>query len=208
MRGRLRCAVLVIAILGASFLASTVAWAVPNQPFEDCGTIIQGVECRLFDSDNFGVYVVTTFADFNVGDRVMVTGQLNPDCITFCQQGDGCIENASISPCPGEAFEDCGTIIQGVECRLFDSDNFGVYVVTTFAGFNVGDRVLVTGTYNPYCVTVCMQGDGCIENATVVPCPYAIPTLTEWGLIIFSTLLFAWMAWMLVRRRRRATVGV
>ena len=34
-----------------------------------------------------------------------------------------------------------------------------------------------------------------------------IPTLTEWGLIIFAVLLSAWMAWMFLRRRRRVTVS-
>ena len=35
-----------------------------------------------------------------------------------------------------------------------------------------------------------------------------IPTLTEWGMIIFCVLLFGWMAWVIVRRRRRVTIGV
>lgn len=35
-----------------------------------------------------------------------------------------------------------------------------------------------------------------------------IPTLTEWGMIIFCVLLFGWMAWVVVRRRRRVTVGI
>lgn len=35
-----------------------------------------------------------------------------------------------------------------------------------------------------------------------------IPTLTEWGMIIFSVLLFGWMAWVIVRRRKRITAGV
>jgi CHASE2 domain-containing sensor protein len=35
-----------------------------------------------------------------------------------------------------------------------------------------------------------------------------IPTLTEWGMIIFCALLFGWMAWVIVRRRRRVTIGV
>jgi len=38
-------------------------------------------------------------------------------------------------------------------------------------------------------------------------CP-PIPTLTEWGLIIFCALLFGWMAWVIVRRRRRVTAGI
>jgi hypothetical protein len=37
--------------------------------------------------------------------------------------------------------------------------------------------------------------------------PVVIPTLTEWGLIIFAVLLSAWMAWMFLRRRRRVTVS-
>jgi hypothetical protein len=35
-----------------------------------------------------------------------------------------------------------------------------------------------------------------------------IPTLTEWGMIIFCVLLFGWMAWVIVHRRRRMTIGV
>ncbi len=32
-----------------------------------------------------------------------------------------------------------------------------------------------------------------------------IPTLSEWGMIIFSVLLIGWMAYTVVQRRRRAT---
>lgn len=35
-----------------------------------------------------------------------------------------------------------------------------------------------------------------------------IPTLTEWGMIIFSVLLFGCMAWMVVRRKRATEVGM
>jgi hypothetical protein len=34
-----------------------------------------------------------------------------------------------------------------------------------------------------------------------------IPTLSEWGLIIFCLLLFGWMTWVIVKRRRVATMG-
>jgi len=33
-----------------------------------------------------------------------------------------------------------------------------------------------------------------------------IPTLTEWGMITFCVLLFGWMAWVIVRRRKRVTI--
>jgi len=39
-------------------------------------------------------------------------------------------------------------------------------------------------------------------------CPGIIPTLTEWGLIIFGALLLGWMAYVVVRRRRGVTVGI
>lgn len=37
--------------------------------------------------------------------------------------------------------------------------------------------------------------------------PTKIPTLTEWGMIIFSVLLFGWMAWVIVRRRKAVAIG-
>ncbi|MCX6829517.1 MAG: IPTL-CTERM sorting domain-containing protein [candidate division Zixibacteria bacterium] len=38
--------------------------------------------------------------------------------------------------------------------------------------------------------------------------PGVIPTLTEWGLIIFAVLLVGFMTWVVVRRRRRVTIGI
>jgi hypothetical protein len=35
----------------------------------------------------------------------------------------------------------------------------------------------------------------------------AIPTLSEWGLIVFCVLLFVWMAWFVVRRQKRTSVN-
>jgi len=37
---------------------------------------------------------------------------------------------------------------------------------------------------------------------------HEIPTLTEWGLIIFSVLLVGWMTWMLIRRRQSVKIGI
>jgi len=44
-------------------------------------------------------------------------------------------------------------------------------------------------------------------KATVVQ-EEQIPTLTEWGLIIFCVLLFGFMTWMVVRKRKGVTFGV
>jgi Mn2+/Fe2+ NRAMP family transporter len=35
-----------------------------------------------------------------------------------------------------------------------------------------------------------------------------IPTLSEWGMIIFSVLLVGWISWVIVRRRRLADVQI
>ena len=35
-----------------------------------------------------------------------------------------------------------------------------------------------------------------------------VPTLTEWGMIIFTLLLFGYMAWVIMRRRQRVKVGI
>lgn len=76
--------------------------------------------------------------------------------------------------------------------------------------------------------------DACVERYSVIPCTpeafdpaftemqnaiqsiYAaigilsgtIPTLTEWGMIIFSILLLGWMAWVIFNRRQKVTVQV
>ncbi|MDH3889645.1 MAG: hypothetical protein OEV49_01060 [candidate division Zixibacteria bacterium] len=190
------------------FLVFRIHGTIPGEYIEDCGTIIQGVECQLFDSDNYGVYILADYGGFTVGDRVLVKGRLMSQCISFCQQGDGCFQYNTIEACPGIQFSVCGTIIQGVECWLLDADNGLVYEVQNFGSFNLGDRVLVRGIIPPECFSFCMQGDDCIRDNTIEACSGEIPTLTEWGMIIFCVLLFAWMAWMLAKRKKRITIGI
>ena len=67
----------------------------------------------------------------------------------------------------GEQFQDRGSLISGVECVLFQADSGGVYVLDNYGDFSVGDRVQVRGTLEPSCLTICMQGDGCILNNTI-----------------------------------------
>jgi hypothetical protein len=145
------------------------AFAAPGPTrFEDCGLLVQGVECVLFQADAGGLYVLENYGSFQVGDRVQVIGTLDPTCFTFCMQGDGCIQDNSIGLCG--SFDDCGVLIQGVECVLFQADAGGVYVLDNYGGFHVGDRVHVQGTLDPGCFTFCMQGDGCIRNNSIRSC--------------------------------------
>ncbi len=52
-----------------------------------------------------------------------------------------------------------------------------------------------------------LDSDVFIKGESFICGPPVIPTLTEWGMIIFCVLMFAWMAWVIVRRRKRVTVG-
>ena len=69
------------------------------EPFEGCGELVQGVECVLFQADSGGLFLLENLGGFGVGDRVLVTGLLDPDCFTICLQGDGCVFENTIEDC-------------------------------------------------------------------------------------------------------------
>jgi hypothetical protein len=73
------------------------------------------------------------------------------------------------TPTPG-FFDACGHLVQGVECVLFRSDHGGLYILQNRGGYKVGSRVRVRGVFQPSCISVCMQGDGCIKNNAIGPC--------------------------------------
>jgi hypothetical protein len=83
-----------------------------------------------------------------------------------------------------ESFSDCGVLIQGIECPLFESDHFGTYFVGFDLGdYGIGDRLRVAGTLDPHCTSFCMEGDGCILEPTFSPCE-PVPVLQDsWGAI-------------------------
>jgi hypothetical protein len=84
--------ILAFLVLGASRAAADTA-------FHACGTQVQGVECVLFEAGDGKRYVLSDRGSFEVGDRVCVRGTLEPECVSICQQGDGCIAVASIRAC-------------------------------------------------------------------------------------------------------------
>lgn len=75
-------------------------------------------------------------------------------------------------PCgPGQScFSGCGTLIQGVSCVLFAADSGPVYLLDDYGGFVVGDRVEVTGCAEG-CISICLQGNGCVFGNTIQACP-------------------------------------
>ena len=105
------------------------------------------------------------------------------------------------SPVRAGDFGDCGLLIQEVECVLFQADSGGLYVLDNYGGLGVGDRVRVTGTLDPGCITSCQQGNGCIHDNTIGSCDGEIPTVSQWGLIGMALVLLTAGATVLARRR-------
>lgn len=154
-----------LAWLPALLLASTAAAQEPDD-FDQCGALIQGVECVLFQADDESLWVLDERGNFEVGDRVRVIGAADENCVSICQQGDGCITVASIEHCDG-AFAECGTLVQGIECVLFESDTQFLFAIENRGDFQVGDRVRVAGTLQSECITACLQTHGCISDNTI-----------------------------------------
>jgi|RhiMethySRZTD1v2_1073278.scaffolds.fasta_scaffold544033_2 hypothetical protein len=69
-------------------------------------------------------------------------------------------------------FDGCGTVAPGVTCpKLFQPDSGGLYVlVYDMTPYQVGDRLHVVGTIDPGCITICQQGNGCINPTLVEGC--------------------------------------
>jgi hypothetical protein len=69
-----------------------------------------------------------------------------------------------------QTFTGCGTLVPGGICPLvFQSDQGGTYFVSNTGSFQLGDHVLVSGTF-ALCPTVCMITNGCILQNTITSC--------------------------------------
>lgn len=93
-----RAAILIALLIGPSGLVPCAA--AQTTPFAGCGTIVPGVTCpKLFQADAGGLYILQNLGSSQLGDRVYVTGLLDPGCITICQQGNGCIGSNTLGSC-------------------------------------------------------------------------------------------------------------
>ncbi len=167
-----------------------VAWACPPLPptpalldntieacFTECGTLVQGAECVLFEADSGGLFVLEDLGGFHVGDDVWVSGVVDPECNTTCQQGAGCIQNNLIEPC----FSACGLLFESgscVTCLVFYAENTGQpLVLEHLDGFGSGDRVFVRGRIDEECVNPCQLP--CLKDNTIAPCASGCGVLVQ-----------------------------
>ncbi len=138
--------------------------------FVASGTMVQGVECLLFEADGGKQYVLDKIDGLVPGDQVTVIGQLDPNCATVCSTGNGCI-TATLVLADNDQIDTCGKLIAGAECPLFQADgSLGTYVLDQYGGFGVGARVRVNGQILTDCATTCMQGDGCVHVTQISAC--------------------------------------
>ncbi len=157
-------------VLGAALAAFTPS-ATAQTNFDECGQLVQGVECVLFRASADGRrYVMDDRGEFNVGDRVRIRGIVQSDCVSICQEGSGCIEVAAIGYCDGE-ISACGVLAQGVECVVFEDAKGFLFTLDRTEGFAAGDAVRVTGNFTTNCATVCQQTTGCITVRSIVAGP-------------------------------------
>lgn len=156
-----------LAIVCVGVAVATLAQA---DPVDFCGQIVRGVECALFQADGGERYVLDDPGNFSIGDRVRVRGERDQGCVSICLEGDGCISVAGITYCDGEITA-CGTLVDGVECVLFEDDGGFLFVIENRGSFAVGDRVLVRGQFSRDCASICQQETGCIADNSIEPSP-------------------------------------
>jgi hypothetical protein len=70
-------------------------------PYDECGNLIQGVSCVLFEDTMGRQWLLDNNGGFPVGSNLRVQGLADPSCFTICLQGDGCIAVSGIGPCGG-----------------------------------------------------------------------------------------------------------
>jgi hypothetical protein len=170
-----------------------------GEQFSSCGLLVQRPTCVVFVADQGGTFELGNLAGFAAGDRVLVTGAVDPTCVPTCTPVDGCIMNNSIAECGG-TFSGCGTLVQGPDCVLFQADSGGTFALSELDGFTAGDRVSVSGTISTQCATTCTQAQACIVDNTIAACepPPPSPCVTT------SAALMSLSIAGLLRARRRA----
>lgn len=137
-----------------------------SDAYRGCGTLQPGPQgCPLFLSDDGQSFVLENSGPVNSA-RVWVSGTIVPQsnlCSPLTLPG---LINNTIGPC----FDGCGTLVQGVECVLFDADSGGRFRLQNYGNFGVGDRVQVQGRLLASCPSFCLEGEGCILENLIGPC--------------------------------------
>jgi hypothetical protein len=159
-----------IGVLIAAAVVALMSQAAVAQSFDDCGRLVQGIECVLFERDGGDLYVLDDTGGFAVGSRVRVVGAVDADCVSICQQGRGCITVSRITYCDGP-ITTCGRLVDGVTCVLLEDDCGRLLVIDETGDFQVGQRVEISGTFDGDCLSICLEAAGCVRGNTIRAAP-------------------------------------
>lgn len=147
--------------------AFNVAVAQPVQLIEDCGVLTPGPQsCVLFTTDGGQSFAVNGELPGDLFDRVWITGTHEPGDVD-CFPAEIPVLNVLSG---GACFAECGRLVQGVECVLFQADAGGTYTVANLGAYGVGDRVYIRGALDPTCITFCSPTGGCVHDNTIGRC--------------------------------------
>ncbi len=136
-------------------------------PFSDCGILLMDLGCLLFMplSQPDTLYYLGNYGQFTAGDSVCVSGTLTYDCDSICPSAAGCIGGNSIYAWQNEGwpYEECGTLVQGVDCIVFVALYDTIYLATDSIGqFVAGDTVCISGVLEWGCDLGCSGVSGCL----------------------------------------------
>ncbi|MBN1514926.1 MAG: hypothetical protein JXB13_23145 [Phycisphaerae bacterium] len=154
-------------VLEGDALADSVLSIRPKH-FAGCGELQRGPQtCVVFRANSGEAFFVENTDGFLEGDRVWVSGWVNPRsriCFPFIGPA---IENNTIYPC----LASCGVLGHGPQsCTMFHADSGESFAIGNTGGFFVGARVYVTGPIIEG-VTMCWPASvPAIRNNTIQAC--------------------------------------
>lgn len=112
--------------------------------FDGCGRLVEvPAGCIVFRAELGRDFLLDDLGDFQVGDRVRVTGPVRTGCNSACVTPCAAIVGNTISPC---VVETCGELVEVAPgCIVFLTANGDRYVVENVGDFRAGDAVFVVG---------------------------------------------------------------
>ena len=140
-------------------------------PYDECGNLIQGATCVLFEDTMGRQWLLDNTGGFPVGANLRVQGTATLNCITICIQGDGCVAVSSIGPCgggptpPGTPF--CpGDGSGGTACPCGNNSGLGQNL-GCLNSLGSGGKIDASGVASVSADTVILQGSG-MPNASAL----------------------------------------
>ncbi len=160
----------------ARLLGNTIdSWTPSNYPYSGCGILVFDLGCLLFMPLGMPstYYYLENYGIFIEGDTVCISGTLVYNCDTACVGVDGCIIGNTIYAWEDDGdwpYEECGVIVQGVDCIVFAPFGDTAYLALDYTGqFSIGDSVCVSGIVDWGCDFGCTGVYGCIYTNNIMP---------------------------------------